>query len=116
MSRAVLPASPRPAELRRRIAAGTNIDHRRVPDLLAYFRRAGLSQPLTHRAADYLPGELVAWNLRGGILHIGIVSDRRATNHVPLVTTTSGPEPARKTSCSISPSSGIFACPDVAGS
>ena len=36
-------------------------------------------------AADYLPGDLVAWDLGGGILHIGIVSDRQAATGVPLV-------------------------------
>ena len=62
-----------------------NIDHRRVPNLMVYFRRAGFARPVTQQAADYLPGDLVAWNLGGGILHIGIVSDRRAITHVPLV-------------------------------
>lgn len=62
-----------------------NIDHRRVPNLMVYFQRAGYSQPVTQQAADYLPGDLAAWDLGGGILHIGIVSDRRAVTGVPLV-------------------------------
>ena len=62
-----------------------NIDHRRVPNLMTYFSRAGYSLPITARSADYLPGDLVAWNLGGGILHIGIVSDRHAVTRVPLV-------------------------------
>jgi len=33
-----------------------NIDHRRVPNLMAFFRRAGYATPLTSAAADYLPG------------------------------------------------------------
>jgi uncharacterized protein YijF (DUF1287 family) len=62
-----------------------NIDHRRVPNLMTYFSRAGYSQPISFKPEDYLPGDLVAWNLGGGILHIGIVSDRHAATRVPLV-------------------------------
>lgn len=62
-----------------------NIDHRRVPNLMVYFERAGYGQPVTQSAADYLPGDIVAWNLGGGVLHIGIVSDRRAVTGIPLV-------------------------------
>ena len=62
-----------------------NIDHRRVPNLMTYFSRAGWSQPISFKPEDYLPGDLVAWNLGGGILHIGIVSDRHAATRVPLV-------------------------------
>ena len=39
-----------------------------------------MRQPVTRAAADYLPGDIVAWDLGGGILHIGIVSDRRAAD------------------------------------
>ena len=62
-----------------------NIDHRRVPNLMVYFERAGYKQPVTQIAADYLPGDIVAWNLGGGVLHIGIVSDRKAVTGVLLV-------------------------------
>jgi len=34
--------------------------------------------------ADYLPGDVVAWDLGRGILHIGIVSDLKSDG-VPLV-------------------------------
>ncbi len=53
-----------------------NIDHRRVPNLATFFRRRGRSVPVTRRAADYLPGDLVTWRLPSGVPHIGIVSDR----------------------------------------
>jgi len=66
-------------------APDANIDHRRVPNLMTWFDRSGHTQPATNAAGDYLPGDLVAWDLGGGILHIGIVSDRRAVNGVPLV-------------------------------
>jgi uncharacterized protein YijF (DUF1287 family) len=62
-----------------------NIDHRRVPNLMAYFKRAGYAAPLTQKAADYLPGDVVAWDLGRGILHIGIVSDMVSVSDTPLV-------------------------------
>jgi uncharacterized protein YijF (DUF1287 family) len=61
-----------------------NIDHRRVPNLMTFFKREGLARPLTSNAANYLPGDIVAWDLGAGILHIGIVSDRDS-NGTPLV-------------------------------
>jgi uncharacterized protein YijF (DUF1287 family) len=54
-----------------------NIDHRRVPNLETWLRRAGHALPASGRAADYRPGDLVSWRLPGGLPHIGIVSDRR---------------------------------------
>jgi uncharacterized protein YijF (DUF1287 family) len=63
----------------------TNIDHRRVSNLMIWFARAGYQLPLTHAAADYLPGDIVAWTLRPGVLHVGIVSDRHAASGAPLV-------------------------------
>jgi uncharacterized protein YijF (DUF1287 family) len=51
----------------------TNIDHRRVPNLQVLFTRRGESLPLSSRAQDYFPGELVTWDLGGGVPHIGIV-------------------------------------------
>jgi uncharacterized protein YijF (DUF1287 family) len=55
----------------------TNIDHRRVPNLRVFFKRKGLTPPITSRAQDYAPGDLVTWDLGGGVDHIGIVVDRR---------------------------------------
>ncbi|HYN86643.1 MAG TPA: DUF1287 domain-containing protein [Pyrinomonadaceae bacterium] len=51
----------------------TNIDHRRVPNLRVFFSRKGESLPVTARAADYRPGDIVTWDLGGGLTHIGIV-------------------------------------------
>ena len=53
----------------------TNIDHRRVPNLMVYFQRAGKGLAVTNDAHDYAPGDVVAWDLGGGVTHIGIVSD-----------------------------------------
>jgi len=56
----------------------SNIDHRRVPNLMVFFSRKGSSLPTTTRAEDYQPGELVTWDLGGGVPHIGIVVDRKS--------------------------------------
>ena len=63
----------------------TNIDHRRVPNLMAFFKRQGYERPISAQARDYLAGDIVAWDLGGGTLHIGIVSDRHAESGTPLV-------------------------------
>lgn len=54
----------------------TNIDHRRVPNLMVFFSRKGESLPITGRAIDYQPGEIVTWDLGNGHPHIGIVTDQ----------------------------------------
>ena len=51
----------------------TNIDHRRVPNLMTFFERQGASLPVTDRAGDYKPGDVVTWDLGNGLTHIGIV-------------------------------------------
>jgi len=51
-------------------APDTNIDHRRVPNLMKFFERRGKST----RAA-FAAGDVVAWRLPGGLYHIGIVAD-----------------------------------------
>jgi uncharacterized protein len=56
----------------------SNIDHRRVPNLAEFFRRKGETLPITANASDYSPGDLVTWDLGGGVPHIGIVVDRRS--------------------------------------
>lgn len=64
----------------------SNIDHRRVPNLRRYFERHGQSLPVSDRAEDYLPGDLVTWLFAPGKPHIGIVSDRtEARTGVPLI-------------------------------
>ncbi len=54
-----------------------NIDHRRVPNLMVFFGRKGTKKPMTKNAADYLPGDIVCWDLNGRQLHIGLVVDRK---------------------------------------
>ncbi|HEY2915068.1 MAG TPA: DUF1287 domain-containing protein [Candidatus Angelobacter sp.] len=55
-----------------------NIDHRRVPNLMVFFSRKGESLPVTDRAEDYAPGDLVTWDLGRGLTHIGMVVDKKA--------------------------------------
>jgi len=55
----------------------SNIDHRRVPNLMVFFMHKGQSLPVSHQIDDYLPGELVTWDLGGNVPHIGIVVDRK---------------------------------------
>jgi hypothetical protein len=56
----------------------SNIDHRRrVPNLMVFFQRKGEALPVTIQAEDYSPGDLVTWDLGGGVPHIGIVVDQK---------------------------------------
>jgi uncharacterized protein YijF (DUF1287 family) len=55
----------------------TNIDHRRVPNLMAFFKRKATSLPLTNRNVDYAPGDIVIWMLPSGRDHIGMIVDSK---------------------------------------
>jgi uncharacterized protein YijF (DUF1287 family) len=64
----------------------TNIDHRRVPNLMKFFIRHGESLPTKKIGSDYLPGDIVTWSLANGLLHIGIVvNEKSADNERPLI-------------------------------
>jgi uncharacterized protein YijF (DUF1287 family) len=54
-----------------------NIDHRRVLNLMTFFTRNGQVMPITDKPGDYLPGDIVCWDLGGGITHIGIVVNKK---------------------------------------
>src|SRR5260370_10171731 len=56
----------------------TNIDHRRVPNLMVFFGRKGETIGITQRAEDYSPGDIMTWYLGCGVPHIGIVADQRS--------------------------------------
>jgi len=58
----------------------TNIDHRRVPNLMVFFSRNGQKLTISNRAEDYSPGDLVTWDLGGNVPHIGIVVDQKAAS------------------------------------
>jgi uncharacterized protein YijF (DUF1287 family) len=57
-----------------------NIDHRRVPNLMVFFARHGTVKPVTNNANEYLPGDIVCWNLGGEVTHIGIVVNRKSSD------------------------------------
>jgi uncharacterized protein len=58
-----------------------NIDHRRVPNLMKFFSRAGKSISISQNTRDYLPGDIVTWNLGGAITHIGIVVNKKSSDN-----------------------------------
>jgi uncharacterized protein YijF (DUF1287 family) len=62
-----------------------NIDHRRVPNLQTFLRRAGAELPATRDAAAYRAGDLVTWMLPRNLPHIGIVTGQRSPAGAPLV-------------------------------
>lgn len=55
-----------------------NIDHRRVPNLMTFFSRKATVKKITGQAEEYLPGDIVCWNLGGAVTHIGIVVDKKS--------------------------------------
>ena len=59
-----------------------NIDHRRVLNLRAFFKRHGKSLSISDNPNDYKPGDLVTWNLKsnGSLPHIGIVTNLYSNN------------------------------------
>ena len=52
-----------------------NIDHRRVANLMTFLTRAGKR---LGAGATYEPGDVMAWRLSNGLLHIGVVAEARA--------------------------------------
>ncbi|MEE4257857.1 MAG: DUF1287 domain-containing protein [Bacteroidales bacterium] len=59
-------------------APDKNIDHRRVPNLMKFFERHGTIKPNSLQPNDYSPGDIVCWDLGGGVTHIGIVLKERS--------------------------------------
>lgn len=55
-----------------------NIDHRRVPNLMTFFKRENAEEIISKNHFDYLPGDVVCWNLGGAITHIGIVVNKKS--------------------------------------
>ena len=63
-------------------APDSNIDHRRVPNLMTFFKRKKADLALSKDPSDYKPGDLVTWNLgnkysMNGITHIGIITEEK---------------------------------------
>ncbi len=57
-----------------------NIDHRRVPNLMVLFSRHGKTKTITTNPKDYIPGDIVCWNLGGNTTHIGLVVDKKSAD------------------------------------
>jgi uncharacterized protein len=62
-----------------------NIDHRRVPNLQAYFTRHGKALKPSPNGRDYLPGDIVTWKVGANLPHVGIVSAEKSGAGTPLV-------------------------------
>jgi uncharacterized protein YijF (DUF1287 family) len=52
-----------------------NIDHRRCTNLIVYFKRQKQTVPVSTDEADYLPGDIVFWDIARG--HVGVVTDEK---------------------------------------
>ena len=62
-----------------------NIDHRRVPNIETFFERYGQKLSLTDKDS-FKVGDIVSWRLPNSNLpHIGIVSDKNASDGTPLI-------------------------------
>jgi uncharacterized protein YijF (DUF1287 family) len=62
-----------------------NIDHRRVPNLRAYFKRKGIVLPVKNVAGRFQAGDLVTCTVPPNLPHVMIVSNRKTAEGVPLV-------------------------------
>lgn len=63
-------------------APDKNIDHRRVPNIMRYFKRQHYQVTDQH----YQAGDIVTWDLGKGLTHIGIISNQTTLIHkTPLV-------------------------------
>ncbi|WP_407072738.1 MULTISPECIES: DUF1287 domain-containing protein [Providencia] len=58
----------------------SNIDHRRVPNLEAFFSRKGKNKSISKNASDYIPGDIVSWRLDNGRPHIGVVTSIKSSS------------------------------------
>ena len=61
-------------------APDKNIDHRRVPNLMTFFTRYGKTKTISTETKDYRPGDIVCWDLGGGITHIGLVVNNKSAD------------------------------------
>jgi len=71
-----------------------NIDHRRVPNHIAFLERFGKKLPVEttgEAAKTWEAGDLVYWDLGSGQTHCGIISNDRGAEGLPLVIHNIGP-------------------------
>ncbi len=60
----------------------TNIDHRRVPNLMTFFSRKGITLSKSTNPNDYKPGDIVCWELERKLTHIGIVIKTKSEDNL----------------------------------
>ena len=80
-------------------APDANIDHRRVPNIETFLTRNNMKLPPSADPADYQPGDIVAWNLkgeRGFLAHIGIVTADAGPSGAPMVVHNIGAGPRKE--------------------
>lgn len=58
----------------------TNIDHRRVPNLMVFFSKFGKVKSIETNPTLYIPGDIVTWTLPGNLTHIGIVVNKKSAD------------------------------------
>lgn len=61
----------------------SNIDHRRVPNQICFFKKYGTSLSLDPSSADWKPGDLVYWKTSRD--HVGVISDTIGPSGLPMV-------------------------------
>ena len=73
----------------------SNIDHRRVRNLMVFFNRHGTKltvQTEGEYAKTWKPGDIVCWDLNGnGLTHTGIVSNIKGSDNLPMIIHNIGP-------------------------
>lgn len=63
-----------------------NIDHKRVWNLMTFFSRHGIEKKISTNPSDFSFGDIVCWDLGGGVTHIGIlVKEKSKDQKRPLV-------------------------------
>jgi uncharacterized protein len=82
-----------------------NIDHRRVLNLRVFFSRKGWK---VVKRGDYQPGDIVTWDLPGGLTHTGIVSDRKNPQGSYLILHNIGPSASEADCLTAWPLTGHF--------
>lgn len=65
----------------------TNIDHRRIPNQVQFFKRFGTELPITVEGhlSEWQWGDIVYWKFPNGLEHCGIISDKKRPDGIPLV-------------------------------
>lgn len=47
---------------------------------MVFFTRHGTVKSITNNTDDYLPGDIICWNLGGAVTHIGLVVNRKSAD------------------------------------